>query len=192
MVRYVLSAALVFGLTGLILGVLFALPIIVQRPVKSPPVAQPPPKILNTIDLPGPDQGVLIAALGPAEGRVLAVGADGISVDSAPFGADDRRRFSVDPLAPGSDRYLIRTAEVRDTGEPDCLARQGGVLVAAACDAGAEEQVFEFRAAGTRRYAIVNGGQRVTIDHAGAVSVGGGDAEFGFVPWNRAEDPFDR
>jgi hypothetical protein len=113
-------------------------------------------------------------------------------VGSAPFGADERRRFSVDPLAPGSDRYLIKTADVSDTGEPECLARQGTVLVATACDAGAEEQLFEFWPAGTRRYAIVSGGQRVTIDRAGAVTVGGGDAVFGFVPWNRAEDPFDR
>src|SRR5215213_1909602 len=102
MKRYALAAALMLGLSGLLLGVLFAIPIVVQRPVERPPAAEPPRKVLNTIDLPSPDQGVLIANVRPAEGLVLAVGPDGVSVGAAPFGADERRRFSVDPLAPGS------------------------------------------------------------------------------------------
>jgi hypothetical protein len=194
MKRYALGALVVAVLSGAILVVLVALPIAVQRPVERaqrPPAAQPPRKVLNTIDLPGPDQGVLIANIRPAEGLVLAVRPDRVSVGSAPFGADESRRFSVDPLAPGSHQYMIKTAEVGADGEPDCLARVNGMLVTAACDADAAAQVFEFRPAGTRLYDIMSGGQRVTFDRAGKVSVGSGDSTFAFVPWNRAEDPFD-
>jgi hypothetical protein len=170
------------------------------RPAVPRPKAHPP--IVTTAGVPAPEQGVLIADLTVAGGRVLAVG-PGSRLITAPVGADESRRFSLAPLRRGADRFMIQTATVRADGELDCVARtvRSAVveesLVATACNAGDPAQVFQIRRAGVdpvgrHRFVIHIGGSAVELDRAGNLHLAPrAGTPFCFVPWNTAEDPFD-
>jgi hypothetical protein len=170
------------------------------RPAGPRPKAHPP--IVTTAGIPAPEQGVLIADLTVAGGRVLAVG-PGSRLVTAPVGADEARRFSLAPLRRGADRFMIQTATVAADGELDCLARtiRSSVveesLVAAACNADDPAQIFQILRAGVdpigRHLFVVHiAGLAVVLDHAGKVRLGrDAGTPFCFVPWNTAEDPFD-
>jgi hypothetical protein len=171
----------------------------VPEPSPSPPATARPkarPAIVTTAGIPLPGQGVLIADLAVAGGRVLAVGPGG-RLGTAPVGADEARRFSLVPLRRGSDRFMIHTATVAANGEFDCLAHTAQSLVTTSCDAGSPMQIFEvFRAgvdtAGRHLFTVRSGGRAVTLDRSGNVRIGlGAGTPFCFVPWNTAEDPFD-
>jgi hypothetical protein len=176
------------------------------RPALPRPKAHPP--IVTTAGIPAPEQGVLIADLAVAGGRVLAVGPDHRLI-TAPVGADEARRFSLAPLRRGADRFMIQTATVTASGEPDCLARtaeppvkplpliMAESLVATSCDAAAPAQIFQILRVGAdpvgrHLFVFHIAGLAVVLDHAGNVRLGrGAGTPFCFVPWNTAEDPFD-
>ncbi len=170
------------------------------RPVYPRPKAHPP--IVTTAGVPAPEQGVLIADLAVAGGRVLAVGPGGRLI-SAPVGADEARRFSLAPLRRGADRFMIQTATVTANGEPDCLARTirpaavEESLVATSCDAADPAQIFQILRAGAdpvgrHRFVIHIEGLAVVLDRAGNARLArGAGTPFCFVPWNTAENPFD-
>lgn len=222
--RYARAGGTVAVLTVLILAGFYGISIMLghpeegrirsqTRPVQpghSTPPARPPgvprpkahPPIVTTAGIPAPEQGVLVADLAVAGGRVLAV-APGGRLGSAPVGADVARRFSLAPLRRGGDRYMIQTATVTTSGEPDCLARTAGPpvvaesLVATSCNAGAVGQTFQILragadSAGRHLFIIRNGTWAVALDQAGNVKLSQGiGTPFCFVPWNTAEDPFD-
>jgi hypothetical protein len=222
--RYARAGGTVAVLTVLILAGFYAISIVLGHPgegrirSQTGPVQQgrstPPtrssgaprpkahPPIVTTAGIPAPEQGVLIADLAVAGGRVLAVEPGG-RLGSAPVGADEARRFSLAPLRRGGDRYMIQTATVGASGEPDCLARAAGPLVVAeslvatSCNADAPGQTFQILragadSAGRHLFTIRNGTWAIALDRAGNVRLSPGiGTPFCFVPWNTAEDPFD-
>jgi hypothetical protein len=221
--RYARAGATVAALTVLILIGFYGLSIALGHPGegrftgrpalmvpdRSPPSTRPAfprpkahPPIVTTTGIPAPEQGVLIADLAVAGGRVLAVGPGGRLI-TAPVGADEARRFSLAPLRRGADRFMIQTATVGAGGEPDCLARtiRSAVveesLAATACNAGDPAQIFQILpagvdSAGRHVFVIHIEGSAVVLDRAGnAYLARSAGTRFCFVPWNTAEDPFD-
>ncbi|GID30919.1 hypothetical protein [Paractinoplanes brasiliensis] len=71
---------------------------------------------------------------------------------SEKFGDSDL--FVITPLTPGGDRYWIRTAKLRNGGEPYCLSAKLGpgsqpaAVTTTACDASKTDQQFRFRKVG--------------------------------------------
>jgi hypothetical protein len=221
--RYALAGGTVAALTVLILVGCYGLSIVLghpgegrftgrpalvapdrSRPTTRAAVPRPKahPPIVTTAGIPAPEQGVLIADLAVAGGRVLAVGPGGRLI-TAPVGADEARRFSLAPLRRGADRFMIQTATVAADGEPDCLARTVRLsiveepLAATACDAADPAQIFQILRAGVdavgrHLFVVHSAGLAVLLDQAGRVHLGkGAGTPFCFVPWNTAEDPFD-
>lgn len=108
-------------------------------PVETGPVAPD-----ATVVVPAADRQV---ALRTPEGHLLAVG-DGGYLTTTRDGVEPTTGFVFVPVAPGADRYLIKTPGLSTGGEPDCLygtgegAEPGRGVAAIACDASDGSQLF--------------------------------------------------
>lgn len=89
----------------------------------------------------------------------------------------ERALFVPDPVAPDSDRYVIKTGKIRSGGEAFCWSVRANestpsTIVTAACDYGDARQIFTVTEAGEDNqermtYVIRNGDQHLTFDPVG-------------------------
>lgn len=151
---------------------------------------------------PAADRAVYVEAADHPDRAVLSVGVDG-GVGSRPFGAHtgEHELFSLVPLAPGATEYFLRTAVLRNAGEPICLASVDGKVRGVPCDAAAAEQTVrladgEPSADGQPAFYLYLGESAVHLTDADELVVSGPESvddvtRFVFVDGGPAEDPFD-
>lgn len=127
--------------------------------------------------VPGPDQAFLLQAVDRVEDPVLTVTAGG-RIGTYPGGADtgEREQFLLAPLSPGATTYLLKTARLREGGEPVCAGIVTGVLHVVACDAADRDQRVTLVArgadsSGAATFDLAVGGHHVEVARDGKVSL---------------------
>ena len=176
----------------------------------TPPVdgIQEPPRTGPPVDEQGPPgtDGITPRAdrqvvLGAPDDGLLTIGEDGY-LTSTQNGVGVATAFVFTPIAPGADRYLLKTAELAAWGEPGCLHSTGegdepgrGVAVVP-CDTRDDTQLFRTAPTdvpGTLSVGTTDGAFWVSVD--GILVSMSGDHPVGTpltaIDRGPYEDPFD-
>lgn len=173
-------------------------------PATSAPVAPSPsvgatPSVVPKTDpsavpgdgIPSRDLAVWLQATTTVDYPVLSVLSEQTIVAVDESTTETSALFALTPIAPGADRYLLKSARPASWGEPGCVALRGGGFSFVACDASRSDQVVTLRPT-EPGFEVVVGDKavRITGSAVSAVESGKGTS-LTFIIRGTAQDPFD-